>query len=120
MMKFTIAQLKTAESALVALSKESLPAYIAVRISKFLGAAGKELNDFEQQRNALVVKWGKDNPEKGNSEVTEENMEAFKAEIEPILAKEVTFEWDKIRVSQLPPNLMLTPTQAAQLEPFLE
>jgi len=118
-MTFTIGQLKAAEEIFVVLSKEKLPSLVAFRLAKFLRVAGEELNKFEQKRNNLVVKYGEENKEKSISKVKEENLEKFKEELEPLLSESIDFVFKKLTLQELQ-TLTLTPTQAAQLEPFVD
>ena len=115
----TIAQLKAAEPTLVRLSNEKMSPYSAFKLSGFLQVASEELKMFDDARNELVLKYGGDAPAgktDGTIRVKPENMDAFQAEIEPLLRKEVDMELIQTDVIS---SFDITPTEAILLRPFV-
>ena len=95
--------------------------YAAFKMSEFLQAASEELKKFDDVRNQLVLKYGEDTSNQGKTDgsfrVKSENMDAFKAEIEPLLQQEV-------ELGYIDTNAILafdiTPTEAILLRPFID
>jgi len=115
----TIAQLKAAEPTLVRLSNEKMAPYSAFKLSGFLQVASEELKKFDDARNQLVLKYGGDAPAEktdGTIGVKPEKMDAFQAEIEPLLRKEVDMELIQTDVIS---SFDITPTEAILLRPFV-
>jgi len=120
-MIYKVGQLKSAEPALVTLTRERLPIQIALQVSKYIREIAVQVKNFDELRNNLVVKYGKPIPGKEDDyEVTPENMDSFLKDIQPYLEQEVDLPIEKIKISELPSDVRLTPTEAAQLEYFLE
>lgn len=113
----TIAQLKAAESTLVRLSNEKMAPYAAFKLSGFLQAASEELKKFDDVRNQLVLKYGEEDPQKSGFNVKPENMDAFKAEIEPLLQQEVQLVYIDTNAIMA---FDITPTEAIFLRPFID
>jgi hypothetical protein len=116
-MTLTLGQLKNSEPALVALSNCTLPIAIAYKISKALKVIASELTDLEEARQKLVQKYGVEN--EGNVVVTEENINAFVEELNPLLQEEVEIPFEPIPVESLPDSVNLTPLQLSQLSFFI-
>jgi hypothetical protein len=116
----TIAQLKAAEPVLVRLSNEKMAPYAAFKMSEFLQAASEELKKFDDVRNELVLKYGEDTSQEktdGSVRVKPENMDAFKAEIEPLLQQEVELGYINTNTIMA---FDITPTEAILLRPFID
>ncbi len=117
-MKITLGKLKTSEPALAKLSNSSLPYNLAYRFSKMLKIVSTELTELEELRKKLVEKYGADNGE-GNLAVTNENLDNFIQELNPLLLEEVDLPFEKIKASLLPDTISITPIEVAQLEDFI-
>jgi hypothetical protein len=116
-MKLTLGQLKNSEAALVALSNCTLPINIAYRISKALKVIASELTNLEETRQKLVQKYGVEN--EGSVVVTEENLNMFVEELNPLLQEEIEIPLEPIKVESLPESVNLSPIQLSQLSFFI-
>ena len=103
----TIAQLKAAESTLVRLSNEKMAPYAAFKLSGFLQAASEELKKFDDKEGKAVF----------SHSSAPENMDAFKAEIEPLLQQEVELVYIDTNAIMA---FDITPTEAIFLRPFID
>jgi hypothetical protein len=117
-MTLKLGQLKNSEQALVALSNCTLPIALAYRISKVLKVIVSELSDLEEARQKLVQKYGVE--QEGNVVVTNENIDAFVEEFNPLLSEEVEIPFEPFSVESLPETVSLTPMQLSQLSFFIK
>lgn len=117
-MTITLGKLKNSEQALIKLSNSSLPIALSYKISKALKVISKELTDLEEFRAKLVQKYGTDNGE-GNLVVSQENIDKFLEELNPLLQEEINLPFNQINASDLPPDLKLTPIEITHLEYFI-
>jgi hypothetical protein len=117
-MTLKLGQLKNSEQALVALSNCTLPIALAYRISKVLKVIASELSDLEEARQKLVQKYGVE--QEGNVVVTNENIDAFVEEFNPLLSEEVEIPFEPFSVESLPETVSLTPMQLSQLSFFIK
>ncbi len=95
-----LVQLVNSKDALQRLIEKELPVKMAYRLSKFVKAANKELEFFEEQRVKLAKKYGKDDG-KGQIIVTAENIPAFSEELDPLLNEDVDLEPLEMSLSEL-------------------
>lgn len=117
-MTLTLGQLKNSEQALVALSNCTLPIGLAYKISKVLKFIANELTLLEEARQKLVQKYGVETD--GNVVVTEENINKFVEELNPLLSEEVDVPFEPISISALPETVNLSPLQLTQLSFFIK
>jgi hypothetical protein len=117
-MTLKLGQLKNSEQALVALSNCTLPIALAYRISKVLKVIASELTDLEEARQKLVQKYGVE--QDGNVVVTNDNIDAFVEEFNPLLSEDVELPFEPFSIESLPESVSLTPIQLSQLSFFIK
>jgi hypothetical protein len=117
-MTLKLGQLKNSEQALVALSNCTLPIALAYRISKVLKVIASELTDLEETRQKLVQKYGVE--QDGNVVVTNDNIDAFVEEFNPLLSEDVELPFEPFSIESLPESVSLTPIQLSQLSFFIK
>jgi hypothetical protein len=103
-MKITLMQLKACESGLDKLLKSDLPAPSSFRLLGILSMIRDNLNRIEQQRTALVRKYGEEDSESGRLEVKKDgnNWSQFINELHEILQEEIELEgFQPLNVSML-------------------
>lgn len=89
----------------------------AFAIIEFSGKFSTELNALEQERIALVKKFG-DTREDGNVEVTDEKKkEKFKKAFEKVLGAELDFELMDVNDFT---SIKMTPSEAATFKPLFK
>lgn len=114
-----IVNVKTALEKIVA-SESSLPIKVAYWLSKLLKKVSNEYDYFNTARISLVKKYGKENPENGNFEVSEENRTEFFSDLSSLLEEEVSdFSFQPISLSDIPESVQLTVVEASTLESFV-
>lgn len=104
--------LKTVEPLLFNFAKTPLPIKTAIKMKIFLNIMAEALEciskDIENIKNKYSWKLG-DNPP--NDLI--ETMNTY-------LSEKIEIDFEKFKLDEFPDNLLLTPTDAAQLEPFIE
>lgn len=119
-MKVTLGQIKQAESALTTLMGQALPIQTAYKISRLIRQVISEISDLEDHRKKLVEKFGTTDPDTGITTVTEENIPLFSEALRPLLETEVTLNFDKLGLKDLPESFNISSSDILQLEPFID
>lgn len=93
---------------------------LALRLKKLLDFVEKELNYFDQMRVSLVKKYGERVVEDGKEfeRVKAENMDKFSAELNELLTSKITYQFEKITISELE-HMKLSAIDLKMLEPFV-
>lgn len=86
-MKVKLIQIYTNRAVLVKIAGFELEAGAAIRLSRFMVAAQREIELIEAQRHKLIQRYGKD--QDGVLQVTADNHESFIADFNAILQDEV-------------------------------
>lgn len=96
------------------LTASGIPVRVAYRATKFSKFVQKEVTELEEQRLALVRKYGKEDGH-GGVRVMPDQEEAFKLDYEQVLEEEVELPEIKIKVDDLA-NAGLTMLDIANLD----
>lgn len=103
-MQITLAQLMDAQPALERLAAERLPVKAAYRVAKVLRLVRPEVQQFVDQRNALIRELGAERTTPTGDvaiEVTDANRAAFVAKVTELAAIEVRIDIEPIDVGTL-------------------
>lgn len=76
--------------------EREIPFNILYKLQRSLDLFGKDYAYYESERSRLVKQYGTEDPEKKTVTVTEENLEAFKAEMDKVTKIEVTHKITKL------------------------
>lgn len=120
-MKLTLRKLQRAQPALQKLMNTDLPIQAAFRLSRIAKAVSDIFEDLENQRTALIKKYGKPS---GNGEftVTPSNMPRFSTLFNDLLDKEeISIELSLISEEEILAfeNVKLSAMDLLALEPFI-
>jgi hypothetical protein len=83
-----------------------------------LKVIASELTDLEETRQKLVQKYGVE--QDGNVVVTNDNIDAFVEEFNPLLSEDVELPFEPFSIESLPESVSLTPIQLSQLSFFIK
>lgn len=101
-MKVKLSQIEAVKSSLRTFLSKELPIRIAYRFSKLVKKLDDELTDLDANRRELYKKYGKPKEDDPNQiAITEENREAFLAEIKELLDEEITVDFEPVKVDDL-------------------
>jgi len=120
-MKILLKDILENAEALSNLLKQNMPVQLAYRLSKLSKAINDELKHFEEQRNKLIIKYGKEID--GNYQIDPEDKEAVKNYINDLnkLAEvEIEIAYKPIKIDQLGSELKISPNDLAKLSVFFE
>ena len=96
-MKFTYAQIKDINPALIKLSKLDLKAVEAVKLARLINKFKTELTPFEETEFNLCSKYG-DPSKTGGYSIRPENYIVFSKEYQELLNSEIDIDTDKIEI----------------------
>jgi len=96
------------------LKSDALGVKTAYRFSKFLKRASKELQDLEEARQKLVIKYGATDAD-GSVQVVEAMMPSFMKDYEEVLKEETEISFQPVPVSSID-GVGLTPGDLILLE----
>jgi hypothetical protein len=116
-MILTIGQLLDCKPGMEKLMQASVPAATALRIARLAQKVNPEHKTAHEEYVKLFERFGSRDAS-GNIQVPERNMEAFRRELEPFLATEVTIHLDRIPFVAID-HVSMTPGELASIEPFL-
>lgn len=120
-MKVLLKDILENAEALSNLLKQNMPVQLAYKLSKLSKAINDELKHFEEQRNNLIIKYGKETD--GNYQIDPEDKEAVKNYINDLnkLAEvEIEIAYKPIKIDQLGSELKISPNDLAKLSVFFE
>ena len=100
-MRFTLAEVWVLNSTLSKLFNKDLNIKIAYRLSKLLKKFNDEMKIVEEQRSELVKKYGKENAETKQIEVSAENQQSFMQEFNTLMQEEIEVDFEPIELSKL-------------------
>ena len=116
-MTLTIGQLLDCKPGMEKLMHASVPAATALRIARLAQKINPEHKTAHEEYIKLFDRFGTRDAA-GNIQVPEARMEAFRNELEPFLATEVTIHLDRIPFVAIE-QVSMTPSEIASIEPFL-
>lgn len=100
-MKLALAQLVNSQPALLELSSKALLAAPAFRIARILKMFNSEMALYDQQRTALLEKYGKLNDDKTQYVFDKDNAEKFQNEFNMFLTVEIDINITPISLTDL-------------------
>lgn len=118
-MKIKVRQIVNAEPAASKIMTTQLSFKLSYRLMRIAKALNSELNTIEEARKALVRTLGKED-EKGNSNVTPENMREFTKQYNAMLDTEIELSIEPIPAAVCEEVKTFTAADLLALEPFLE
>lgn len=99
-MKITLGELLNGKPALEKLVNLEISIKTAYKLSRIINKLNNELQNFEDQRQKLVSKYGEPE-ENGNVIVTQENMEAFSNELNELINLEIELAYEPVSLEEL-------------------
>ena len=117
MIKLTLGNLLNAREPMAKLLGKELPVKTAYKLSKLVKSINDEFKNFEEQRQNLVKKHGKEDETTKNFTVPKEKIQSFQDDIGELLKIEVEINKDPIRITELA-NIQASPVDLAALEKF--
>lgn len=112
--------------ALQKLSNTQLKAKLAWSVSRILKMAEVELQQFNDTRMQLIIKYGQKDEngelitdEKGNCSIEKEHLVEFNSELNELLATEITINANKLNIEDLE-NINFTPSEITSIEAFID
>tara|TARA_R100000781_G_C3979641_1_gene93079 strand:- start:113 stop:478 length:366 start_codon:yes stop_codon:yes gene_type:complete len=120
-MKVKLSQIVNSIDALNRISKQPMKAIVSFKMAKNLKLLSEEISTFEQSKNDLIVKYGKENKEgQIGIEPNTKEMTEFQKELGELAALEVNLEgFNKIKLSNLS-KCELSPEEMISLEFAIE
>ena len=91
-MKLKLYDIVTAEGAIQELGKLKLPAKLGYKVAKNIRHINSELAEYNKMKNSLILEKYGVSDEKGNYQVTKENVPGFVKEVNELLETEVEIE----------------------------
>ena len=126
MIQLKIADLLNSTDVLQKLAGKELKAKLAWQVGRMLKEAEKEIQSFNETRMQLINKYGsKDEKgelvmdENNNCKIEPESINNFSNELNELIASEIEINAHKIRIDDIE-NINFTPSEMAQLEPFVD
>ncbi|MEM3091778.1 MAG: hypothetical protein QXD05_01455 [Candidatus Pacearchaeota archaeon] len=119
-MEITIKQLIESAESLAILAQKDMPIKTSYKLGKLLNKIREELKLYEEQRNNLIKKYGKDIGG-GNYQIDENDEEAinkFKKEHEELINLTVNIEYEPISLDSLG-DIKISPMHMANLDLFI-
>lgn len=115
-MRLSVSQVMSASAAFSRIAAVPMRSEIAFRIARATRALATVVEDAEQQRRALLARYGAG---PGQAErVPDEQLDAFLAALTPLLAEEVELSLPAFKAEDFT-AIDITPGEAAALEPLL-
>ncbi len=99
-MDIKLIKVLNSQEALKRLADTKLPVKTAYRVSKLVKALEKELKDFEDFRNSLIMKYG-ESQGGGQYKISEIDIAKFNDEINEVMETEVHLEFNSLKVNDL-------------------
>jgi len=101
-MKITISEILNAKPVIEELVEQDISIKTAYRLSRIIKELNNELQTFEEQRQKLVHKHGKqvEDAPTGNVVVPEENMEVFQKDLSELLTATLNLNCEPMRVEE--------------------
>lgn len=109
--RLTLRELLDAQPALTRLAAERLPVKLAYHVARMLKAVQPDIDEFIAQRNKLVQQHGASRPALSAQErethgaevieVTAENLEAYRQDIDALTRVEITIEREPLRLTDV-------------------
>ena len=121
-LEFTIKELLEMDVALGKLiATAGIPAKVSYRFGKLAKKVGEELHSFYDARTKLIKQYGVENAEDKSWKVPPENEEAYRKEIDNLLAEKFSAEFLPVEIDELGDKAesVLTPMDYAALEKLL-
>lgn len=119
-MKITISEVLNSKPVLEKLVDKEISIKTAYRLSRIIKELNGELQHFEEQRQKLVHKYGKqqeDAPE-GNIIVPEENMGPFQEELAELLTAEIDLNCSPMNIEEFG-DVKITTSEILLIDSFL-
>jgi hypothetical protein len=93
---------------------------LSYRLTKLAKKIASEISDFDTAKNKLILKYGTKD-DKGNVSVSQEKMDEFSKELEPVLAEEIDLDvalipFDLIEKSKIE----ISANELIMIEKFIE
>ncbi len=120
MIKMQLSEVWAAKSALEKLAQLELPIKEAYKISKILRTIQQDLEFIEQERAKLIKKYAKQEDNKNEIKVAEENVQDFLNDFYKILEHSVEYDFVKINLNNIGDSIKLTATDILMLSPFID
>ena len=126
MINVKISDLLNGTQALQKLAGTELKAKLAWQVGRILKAADEEIQTFNEARLNLIKKYGEKDEkgdlitdDKGNCTVPNTVTKEFSTEMNDLISADVEINANKISIESLD-DKEFTPTEMAQLEPFID
>lgn len=126
MIQLKIADLLNSTDVLQKLAGKELKAKLAWQVGRMLKEAEKEIQSFNETRMQLINKYGSKDEngelvmdENNNCKIEPESINNFSNELNELIASEIEINAHKIKIDDIE-NINFTPSEMAQLEPFVD
>jgi len=118
MIKIKLGELLNSREPMAKLLGKELPVKTAYKLSKLVKEVNNEFKNFEEQRQNLVKKHGKEDENSKSFTVPKEKVEEFQNEINDLLKVEVEINQNPISVNDLA-SIQASPVDLAAMEKFI-
>ena len=118
-MKKTIGEWLFLSNAISNLLEYDLPGTLALRAAISQDAIGQRLQSFDKQKQKLYALHGKDGDKPGSLFIPQENLNSFRAAIEPLIAMVVEVQVEKIPRDEITTAGKVKGTLIRSLQPLI-